>query len=167
MSRRKGEKMNSTLKPTASIYKVNSTLFINSFKDVDEKVALKRPNKKTNSMIFIALHLLDARNFILAQLGVEIKNPFAKYVDWSKSIDEIKVYPKLSRVLAEWEKLDSVFMKKLNTLSPKQLEVKLNMDFPGGKTVQNMISFLSEHEAYHVGQLGMLRKFHGLPATQY
>lgn len=159
--------MNSTLKPIGAIYNVNSTLFINSFKDVDEKVSLKRPNRKTNSMIFIALHLLDARNFILVQLGVEIKSPFAKYVDWAKSIDEIKIYPKLSRVLTEWKKLDPVFMKKLDSLSAKQLEVKLKMDFPGGKSVLNMISFLSEHEAYHVGQLGMLRKFHGLPATQY
>lgn len=159
--------MNSTLKPIASIYKVNSTLFINSFKDVDEKVALKRPNKKTNSMIFIALHVLDARCFMLSQIGLTTKNPFAKYVDWSKSIDEIKIYPKLSRVLSEWKKLDPIFMKKLNSLSPKQLEVKLNMDFPGGKTVLNMITFLSEHEAYHVGQLGLVRKFYGFPSTQY
>ena len=159
--------MNSMLKPTASTYKVNSTLLLNSFKDVDEKIALKRPNKKTNSMMFLALHLIDARNFILTQLGVEIKSPFAKYLDWSKSIDEVKIYPKLSRVISEWKKLDTVFMKKMNSLSPKQLGVKLKMDFPGGKSVLNMITFLSQHEAYHVGQLGLLRKFNGLPATQY
>lgn len=159
--------MNSTLKPIASIYKINSILFSNSFKDVDEKVALKRPNKKTNSMIFVAIHLLDARNFILVQLGVKTKSPFAKYVDWAKSIDEIKVYPKLSSVLSEWKKLDPVFMKKLNSLSSKQLETKMKIDFPGGKSVLNMITFLAEHEAYHVGQLGMLRKFYGFPATQY
>jgi hypothetical protein len=159
--------MNLALKPIAAVYKVNSTLFINSFKDVEERIALKRPNKKTNSMMFVALHLIDARNFILTQLGVEIKSPFAKYLDWSKSIEEVKIYPKLPRVLAEWKKLDPVFMKKLNSLSQKQLEVKLNMDFPGGKKVINMITFLSEHEAYHVGQLGILRKFNGLPATQY
>ncbi|MBA4406904.1 hypothetical protein C0389_06485 [bacterium] len=159
--------MNTTLKPVAVIYKVNSTLFVNSFKDVDEKAALKRPNKKTNSMIFIALHLIDARNFILTQLGIKTKHPFAKYMDWADSIDEIKIYPKLSRVLSEWKKLDPVLMKKLNSLSQKQLEIKMNIDFPGGKRVLNMITFLSEHEAYHVGQLGMLRKFYGLPATQY
>ena len=159
--------MNSELKPTASVYKVNSALFINSFKDVEEKIALKRPNRKTNSMIFIALHLIDARNFMLTQLGVKTKSPFAKYMNWADSIDEIKIYPKLSRILSEWKKLDLIFMKKLNSLSRRQLEVKLNMDFPGGKTVLNMITFLSEHEAYHVGQLGMLRKYYGLPATQY
>lgn len=159
--------MNSKLKPIASIYKVNSTLFINSFKDVEEKIVLKRPNKRTNSMIFIALHLIDARIFILVQLGVKIKSPLAKYADWAKSIEEIKIYPKLSRVLSEWKKLDIVFMKKLNILSAKQLEVKLNMDFPGGKTVFNMITFLSEHEAYHAGQLGLVRKFYGFPAAQY
>ena len=73
--------MNNSVKPIAAIFKVNSTLLINKFKDVTEEFSLKRPNKKTNSMMFVLLHTIDARYFLLKYIGVEIKNPFGKYVD--------------------------------------------------------------------------------------
>ena len=104
--------MNAAVKPLASIYRVNSTLLFNSFKDVTEELSLKRPNKKTNSMMFVLLHTIDARYFMLKYAGVKIKNPFGKYVDWANTIDDIKEYPKLKRVLSEWKKLDKVFWKK-------------------------------------------------------
>ncbi len=91
--------MNCALKPVDSILKTNSILLINSFKGVSEVLSLKRPNKKTNSMMFILLHTLDARFFLLKELGVKTQNPFCKYMDWSNTIDDIKKYPKLTRFI--------------------------------------------------------------------
>lgn len=159
--------MNPKLKPIMLIYNVNTILFINSFADVSESDSLKRPNKKTNSMMFIALHVLDARCFMLSQMGAPTKNPFAKYVDWAKTIDEIKTYPKLKKVLSEWKKIDIIFMEEFKNLTPKKLEMKQQFDFLGGKKIINMISFLAQHEAYHVGQIALIRKFLGYPATSY
>ena len=159
--------MISTLKPLASIFSINSTLLLNAFKDVDEKIALKRPNKKTNSMMFILLHTIDARYFILQNIGVKIKNPFAKYVNWSNTINDIKDYPKLSRVLNDWKKLDGVLIEKFNRLTTKKIESKIEMDFPGGNKILSMIAFMSEHEAYHVGQLAFIRKYLGLKSVTF
>lgn len=160
--------MNTIIKPLISIYSVNSTLFINSFKNVKESDANKRINHSTNSMIFLALHTLDARYYLLKSLGVKIKNPFAKWIDWANNIEDIKKYPKLKAVLNDWEKLDKKFIKKLSSVTAKELNKKFDVDFPGnGKPVINMISFLAEHEAYHVGQLAFLRKYLGYPAVLY
>ena len=159
--------MNSKLEPVISIYNTNSKLFINSFDNVTETDSLKRPNKRTNSMIFITLHILDARCFMLTQIGKPTKNPFGKYVDWAKTIDEIRVYPKLKKVLLEWKKLDKIFISELNKLTPKKLNSDQQFEFPGGKKILNMISFLAEHEAYHVGQVSFIRKYLGYPATSY
>lgn len=150
-----------------SIYKTNNKLFINSFNNVTEADAFKRPNKKTNSMVYIALHILDARFFLLNQIGYSIKNPFAKYVDWVKSIEEVNKYPKFKRVLKEWKRTDKIFIDELNRLTPKNWDAKLNFEFPNGKKVISMISFLAEHEAYHVGQIAFVRKYLGYPATSY
>jgi uncharacterized damage-inducible protein DinB len=159
--------MNNSVKPLAAIFKVNSTLLINTFNDVTEEFSLRRPNKKTNSMMFVLLHTMDARYFLLRNIGVEIKNPFGKYVDWANTIDDIKKYPKLKSVLAEWKKLDKILDEKLNRISSKKLDAKLDMDFAGGKKVLNMIAFLAEHEAYHVGQLAFIRKFLGMKAVMF
>lgn len=159
--------MNNSVKPLAAIFKVNSTLLINTFNDVTEEFSLRRPNKKTNSMMFVLLHTMDARYFLLRNIGLEIKNPFGKYVDWANTIDDIKKYPKLKSVLAEWKKLDKILDEKLNRISSKKLDAKSDMDFAGGKKVLNMIAFLAEHEAYHVGQLAFIRKFLGMKAVTF
>ena len=160
-------KMNTNMKLIAANYEINSKLLLNSFKDVDDSLSNKRPNKKTNSMLFITLHLIDSRYFILTQLGGKVKNPFREYMDWSKSIEEVKSFPLKDEVLKEWAILGKKLLKKLAALDAKSLNAKIEMQFPGGNSILNMISFLSEHEAYHVGQIGFIRKFHGLPAVEY
>ncbi|MDQ7816394.1 MAG: DinB family protein [Melioribacteraceae bacterium] len=150
-----------------SIYNTNSKLLINSFAKVTEADALKRPNRRTNSMIFIVLHILDARCFMLTQIGKQTKNPFAKYVDWAKTIDEIKVYPKLKKVLTEWKRIDKIFVGETSELKSRKLNSDQQFEFPGGKKIIEMISFLAEHEAYHIGQISFIRKYIGYPATSY
>lgn len=159
--------MNAAIKPLVSIYRVNSNLLINSFKDVSEELSLKRPNKRTNSMMFLLLHTIDARYYMMKQFGVKMKNPFANYIDWANTIDDIIKFPKLKRVLADWKRLDKLLIDKLSRLSPKQLETKTTVEFPGGKQIFNMIAFLAEHGAYHVGQLAFIRKFFGMKAVTF
>ena len=117
--------------------------------------------------MFLLLHTIDARYFMLKYTGVNIKNPFGKYIDWANTIEDLIEYPKLKRVLSEWKKLDKVFTDKLNRFRSKQLDKELDMEFPGGRKVLNMITFLAEHEAYHVGQLAFIRKYLGLKAVTF
>lgn len=159
--------MRPEMKSIISIYKTNSTLLTNSFAKVTEADSLKRPNKRTNSMIFIALHVLDARCFILTQIGLKTKNPFGKYVDWAKTIDEIITYPKLKKVLSEWKRIDRILVEELNGINSRKLNSDQQFEFPGGKKNINMLAFLAEHEAYHVGQISFIRKYLGYPATSY
>ena len=159
--------MNAAIKPLASIFQINSKLLINSFKDINEELALKRPNKRTNSMMFILLHTLDARYFLLNELGVKVKNPFGKYVDWANTIDDINEYPKLKRVLTDWNKADMLLHEKLNRLTQKQLDKKTDMTFPSGKKVVDMIAYMAEHCAYHIGQLALIRKFIGMKSVTF
>jgi uncharacterized damage-inducible protein DinB len=159
--------MRPEMKSIISIYKTNSTLLTNSFAKVTEVDSLKRPNKRTNSMIFIALHVLDARCFILTQIGLKTKNPFGKYVDWAKTIDEIITYPKLKKVLSEWKRIDRILVEELNGINSRKLNSDQQFEFPGGKKKINMLAFLAEHEAYHVGQISFIRKYLGYPATSY
>ncbi len=155
------------MKSIISIYKTNSTLLTNSFAKVTEVDSLKRPNKRTNSMIFIALHVLDARCFILTQIGLKTKNPFGKYVDWAKTIDEIITYPKLKKVLSEWKRIDRILVEELNGINSRKLNSDQQFEFPDGKKIINMLAFLAEHESYHVGQISFIRKYLGYPATSY
>ena len=35
------------------------------------------------------------------------------------------------------------------------------------KTTLGMLTFLVQHDSYHIGQLSLLRKYAGMPAMQY
>ena len=118
-------------------------------------------------MMFVFLHTVDARYFILKNLGAKIKNPFGKYVDWANTIEDIIEYPALGKVLKDWKKLHKILTDKLSLLSSKEIGTELDMAFPGGKKILDMIAFMAEHEAYHVGQLAYIRKFIGLKSVTF
>ncbi|MBI1938006.1 MAG: DinB family protein [Ignavibacteriales bacterium] len=151
-----------------SIFKINSALFVNVFKDVDDETASKRPNEKTNSMIFLALHSADARYYILNLLGSKAKNPYAEEYKDVRMIEDVKKYPLLEELLKEWKKTDRLLTKKLGELKPKQLKSKTDFKFSfADKTLHGALSFLAAHESYHIGQLGLIRKYHGLQSVNF
>lgn len=151
-----------------SIFKVNSALFANAFKDVDDKTASKRPNEKTNSMIFLVLHSVDSRYYILNLLGSKAKNPYAEEYKDVRIVEDVKKYPLLEELLKEWKKTDRLLSKKLGELKPKQLKSKTDYKFPFvDKTLHGALSFLAAHESYHIGQLGLIRKYLGLPSVSF
>ncbi|MEW6196666.1 MAG: DinB family protein [Bacteroidota bacterium] len=151
-----------------SIFKVNSALFVNAFKDVDDATASKRSNEKTNSMIFLALHSVDSRYYILNLLGSKAKNPYAEEYKDVRMIEDVKKYPPLEELLKIWKKTDRLLSKKLSELKPKQLKSKTDFKFPFvDKTLHGTISFLAAHESYHIGQLGLIRKYLGFPSVSF
>ena len=48
---------------------LNTKLLLNCFADVDQVTAEKRISDKTNSMIFLLIHLIDARYYFINILG--------------------------------------------------------------------------------------------------
>jgi len=62
---------------------------------------------------------------------------------------------------------DKVFIDVLKKLNKHKLAKDQKIEFPAGKKIIDLISFLAEHEAYHVGQLGFLRKYFTGNAVSY
>ena len=156
------------IKPIVEISNLNTKLFLNCFKNVDEQVARKQPNDKTNNMIFIACHLLDARYYLGSFIGLELANPFKEIFDNANSIKYMKEYPNFQEIKLEWERISALISEKFSELNEEFLQKESKQKFPVSEnTILGAISFLVEHEAYHIGQLSILRKFWGLEAMKY
>ena len=58
---------------------------------------------------------------------------------------------------------------RLEELSEQELEEKPSFEFPieGGETVLGVITFLTQHDGYHLGQIGLHRRYLGLGAMAY
>jgi hypothetical protein len=73
--------------------------------------------------------------------------------------------PRLQGLSAQLELQSKLF---LNCLDASMLDQQSTTRFPiSDKSVVGTIAFLLHHEAYHIGQLALLRRYTGSPAMSY
>jgi uncharacterized damage-inducible protein DinB len=154
--------MNSHLR---SIAETNTIGFLNSLEDVSEEQAWTRTADKTNSLGFIALHTASARYGLAKTAGLDdLTNPLLQYTKDVKNIDELRAHPTLAEIREAWTALADEFH---DYVAMVDIERPLEHRFPvDDKTVGGVLLFIIHHDAYHIGQLSMLRKSLGLTATK-
>jgi uncharacterized damage-inducible protein DinB len=154
--------------PLFAQLKINTKLFQNCLSEMSDEIAQTRPDEKTNHASFLALHLFEARWYMCLLLKIRAKNPFREITKDALTPDDIKEYPPLQDVIAAWKKLSEALLPNLMQVSEERWKAPSQKKFPGvEKTNLGGITFLLQHESYHIGQLGLIRKYFGLPLTNY
>jgi uncharacterized damage-inducible protein DinB len=160
--------MDARVAPLADMLRLNTRLFRNCLQDMTEEQARMRPSPGANSAAFVAAHVADARFYLLKLLGAERPSPLARYLGGWKGIDEITEWPSLVEIQAAWTEAAHALRDRLETMTTAELDAPLKTGFPvEPKTPRAVLGFLVQHDAYHVGQLSLLRKCVGLPAMKY
>ena len=160
--------MEARLAPLYAIFKLNSSLFLNTLVDLDDDRARWRPSEQTNSAAYVALHLVDTRYYMATHVGLTLTNPFAALLKDARSIGDVRTLPKLDDVRSAWKAVTGDLRVKFGQLTDAHLNVLASAKLPtDDETTLGMLSFLMQHESYHIGQLGLLRKQMGLPAMLY
>jgi hypothetical protein len=152
----------------ASVFRMNTRLFNNCLVDVSDAHAAQRPNGQTNSMLFIACHLVDSRYFVTRYLGVSEANPLERFLANATSIEDVSELPDLEQVRRAWQTIARTLEPCIDSLSESELKAPSPQRFPvDNPTIIGGIGFLLQHESYHIGQLALLRRFFGYPAMRY
>ena len=161
--------MHPSVLPLERTLDMNTRLLLNCLDGVDDTMALERPKEGTNHVAFLALHMLDARYFLLRTAGVELDCPFKDLLEGKKGVDDFEAYPALAEVRDAWAVVSKKLSKRLEELREQDLEAKPSFEFPieGGETVLGAIAFLTQHDGYHFGQIAMHRRYLGLGAMAY
>jgi len=160
--------MDPRLQPLAHTLELNTRLVLNCLAGVDDPAARRRITPDTNSMAFLLAHLADARHFLADALGAPLPNPLADQLKYGKSEDEVGPLPELSRLVDAWQEISSHLVTALPDVSAERLDTPSATRFPiGDPTTLGTVAFLVQHESYHLGQLGLLRRALGLPAMSY
>lgn len=150
------------------LLEINARLFRNALSGMTGREAELRPNGLTNHIAFLACHLVEARFFLLEMLGGRAVNPFAQLLAGASGIEDVEEFPPLEEVLVTWVELDEVLRRRLDGLSDDDLDAPCTQSFPvEDRTLLGAISFLVQHDSYHVGQLCFVRKYLGHPAVAY
>jgi hypothetical protein len=160
--------MEASVKPLLTQTRLNTRLFLNALDGLDEEQAKRRASVETNNVLFTVCHLLDARYFLANLLGTDAECPYREIFDSVRTCEDLTEYPPLDEMTASWMEISAVVEDRMGRVGEDVLSRKPPIEFPvDDGTVLGGVAFLVQHEAYHLGQLGFLRKYHGLGPMSY
>ncbi len=154
-----------TLRESSTILALNRKLFRNALADVSSEDANKRTSATSNHILWIAGHIAHTRAMIAQLLGQEAGDELKIFND---EISDSASYPDLQTVQDFFNKITHQVHGGLSTTSAETLAGPPPFALPiTEQSLGGAIAFLVQHEAYHIGQLGLLRKELGYPAMSY
>ena len=118
--------------------------------------------ERGNCLNWVVGHILASRNSILELLGempVMAKSAAERYKRGSQPITDAADAVAFGDLLADLAKSQALLAAKLESLGDDALDSHPSPD--DKKTLADSLAFLQFHEAYHTGQLGVLRRLAG------
>lgn len=118
-----------------------------------------------NSALWVLAHIATSKQGLLRALGVmRDRHPWEAGVVRGGSPDA--ELPDSDVILACWQEANRVLTSHLDVMTDDQGGKPGPRTMPdGGTTLGAMARFLHFHEAYHLGQIGLLRRLCGKPGA--
>jgi uncharacterized damage-inducible protein DinB len=160
--------MDPQVAPLHAILELNTDLLLNCLDGLSGEEAMCRLEGGGNTVAFLAAHLTDSRHFLTSRLGHPLANPLSRYLAQASSIDEIVEWPSLAEQREWWRAVSRHLGDVLAARTPEDLRRPDVHRFPlGDSTELGLITFLVQHDSYHIGQLGFLRRQLGKSGMAY
>jgi uncharacterized damage-inducible protein DinB len=129
-----------------------------------EELAHRRPANGVASAAWILGHLIMTRRSTLRLLGEALPEEPAWGAHYSRGGPGAKAHltwaELLEAFMATSQSLKAVF-QQLDDWDRPTLNPALGIEQP----LEQVVAFIFMHECYHLGQLGIIRKLHGLPGA--
>ena len=155
----------STLHHDSLALAVNRKLFTNALDGIADDDLAKRTSKQTNHLLWVAGHIAHTRAALAQLMGADFESPLKEFND---PIDDSRTYADLETVKDVFAQATNALHTSLPLVSDEALAGPAPWQLPvSDQTLGGAIAFLVQHEAYHVGQMGLLRKALGYDATSY
>lgn len=160
--------MISSVYQSALIFHLNTRLFRNALKGVDDDMAKIRISDHNNPLSWLGTHTVWARYNTCELLGMKTDNPFKGLFEGFKPFDPAYPYPSQEVILAEWDKSSVLLEEALEKVTDEYLAGPAPFKNPtGNHTLLGAITFLAQHESYDIGQIAYLKKFVTKEAMSY
>jgi len=149
------------------MFDMQTYLFANVVRGISDEHAHVRPNATTNHIAWITGHLVSARFMLCNVLGANVAEPFPELFADLKGMEVNASYPTMEALTKDWSAVSGTLMERLRGMSVEELFAPASFPFPNGNRRVDQITFVAHHEAYTIGQIGLLRRYFGYPAMSY
>ncbi len=155
--------MHESLIPIASLYESSHTLFLKATADVTREQGLARVGPEANPLLWIAAHLATTRCGVAQIAGLDHARPWGRRFTRGTHVEDLAALPQMDEIRSAWGAVTEALAARLPHLTEAELAAPAPRDFPiRDKTVRGALGFLAYHEAYHIGQMALIRKALGL-----
>ena len=155
--------MHPSIGTVAEQFRITTNLFIKAMSDIQKDEAMRRPGPMSNPLLWLAGHVIHFRTRLLTLVGVPRDFPWGDVFDTGSKVGDERIYPSPEELVSAWEELSEILMDRLATLTEADLMRPPSARVPTiDATLRGAIGYFSLHEAYHVGQMGYVRKWLGM-----
>ncbi|HEY8784263.1 MAG TPA: DinB family protein [Mucilaginibacter sp.] len=150
-------------------YDLHNTLFNNVIVDISEDEANTRLVPTMNNIKWLAGHLVWGQLGLAPMGNVQIDIPWIDLYNTQLKHPvnmDIKA-PTLEEIKKEWNHYSGPIREGLEQLSDEALNTPIEFPLPAFKTTEGLWSFINHHQAYTIGQIGILRRGLGKEAMKY
>jgi uncharacterized damage-inducible protein DinB len=166
----------STKKQLLAQYDLHDVLFNNVIQGVNDEESNKTIADPLNSIKWLAGHLLWANanlaNIGGAQIAVKWRDHF--YTKQGGTPDDFNApeseLPTLDEIKNKWNEDSPLIRAGLENLPEEALNSVVEFKHPihpFDNTLAGLWAFINDHQSYHIGQIGILRRALGKEAMQY
>jgi hypothetical protein len=153
----------SSLAPVVHQFRDTTRLYARALDGVNRDALLTRPGPRSNPLLWVAGHLVQQRTRLLGALGPARQIPWDDLFGTGSIIGDLKLYPGVGELDAVWRRATEELLRRLDAISAANLAAPSPQWLrTQDGTLLGALSFATMHEAYHVGQMGFLRKWLGL-----
>jgi uncharacterized damage-inducible protein DinB len=149
---------------------------LDGFDDAESNARL-HGDSKVNHVKYLAGHLLNSQYGLASLSGLQVEPKWSDLfapMGLSRAQDDL-AYPALDDIKSEWNEMHRSIHSGFLALSSGAMDATApepfgelfadNLDF--GNTLGGVWAFLNHHQAYHIGQIGLLRRGFGKPPMRY
>jgi hypothetical protein len=150
-------------------YNLHHTLFNNVLVAIDEEESEVRLVPGINNVKWLAGHLVWGQGGLARMGGVEMDIEWLAHFDTQTKTPagpELRM-PSLEEIKDKWNEIVGPIGEGLEGLSEEAVAVPVEFPMPAFRTVEGLWTFINHHQAYTIGQIGILRRALGKPAMEY
>jgi uncharacterized damage-inducible protein DinB len=150
------------------LFALNADLLLNTLDGLSEEQANSPVVPGGNTIAFLVAHVIDSRHVLVNLLGHPLPNPLEAALAGARSLADVGPLPALASLRAAWVTVSRHLDAVLVACDSGRLQQPCTQRLPGSDgTLEGAVAFLLQHDSYHLGQIAMLRRHHGLPAMSY
>ena len=148
-------------------FDLHNVLFNNVLADIDEEEANIRLISSSNNIKWLAGHLLWAQTNLARRFGVPVEIAWIDhYNNQIPQPPEIAV-PSLEEIKSAWNRNAAAIRQGLENLTDEALNTPIEFPLPAFRTQEGYWTFVNHHQAYTIGQIGILRRGLDKEAMKY